>query len=52
MAEAVSNNNNQCNLWETVNKMTPSSKIISSVIDGAPNNYEIAEVFANKIKSP
>ncbi len=48
MAEAVSNNSH---LWEEVNKMTPSCKIISSIIDGAHNNGDIAEVFANKIES-
>ncbi len=50
MAEAV-RNNNQRHLWEEVNKMTPSCKIISNDIDGAHNNDDIAEVFANKMES-
>ncbi len=50
MAEAV-NNNNQHHLWEEVNKMTPSCKIMSSVIDGAHNNDDIVEVFSNKMES-
>ncbi len=49
MAEAVSNNN-QYHLWEEVNKMTPSCKIISSDIDGAHNNDYIAEVCTNKME--
>ncbi len=31
--------------------MTPSCKLISSVINGAHNNDDIAEVFANKMES-
>ncbi len=50
MAETV-NNNNERHLWEEVNKMTPRCKIIASVIDGAHNNDDIAEVFANKMES-
>ncbi len=31
--------------------MTPSSRLVSSTIDGADSNDEIAEIFADKFES-
>ncbi len=50
MAEAISDNN-QCHLWNEIDKVTPSSRLVSSTIDGADSNEEIANIFADKFES-
>ncbi len=50
MAEAVSDKN-QRQLWHEIDKVTPSSRLVSSNIDGGDSNEEIAEIFADKFES-
>ncbi len=50
MIEAISDNN-QHNMWNEIDNVTPSSRLVSSTIDGADNNEEIAEIFANTFES-
>ncbi len=50
MAEAISDNN-QCHLWNEIDKVTPSSILVSSTIDSADSNEEIAEILADKFES-
>ncbi len=40
MAKAI-NHNNQCHLWNEIDKVTPSSRVVSSNIDSADSNEEI-----------
>ncbi len=43
MAEAISDNN-QCHLWNEIEIVTPSNRLVSSTIDGADSNEEIADI--------
>ncbi len=49
MAEAISDNN-QWHVWTEIDKVTPSSRLVSSTIDGADSNDDIAEIFADKFE--
>ncbi len=42
---------NQHHLWNEIDKVTPSSRLVSSTIDGADSNEEIADIFADKFES-
>ncbi len=50
MAKVISDNN-QCHMWNEIDKVTPSSRLVSSTIDGADSNEEIAQIFADKFES-
>ncbi len=50
MAEAISDNN-QHHLWNEIDKVTHSTRLVFSTIDDAYSNEEIAEIFADKFKS-
>ncbi len=50
MADSITDNN-QCHLWNEIDKVTPCSRLVSSTIDGADSNKEIAEIFADKFES-
>ncbi len=38
-------------MWNEIDKVTPSNRLVSSTIDCADSNEEIAEVFADKFES-
>ncbi len=50
MVETVGDND-QCHLCNEIHKMTPCRRLVSSTIDGADSNEEIAEIFADKYES-
>ncbi len=50
MAGAICDNN-QCHLWNEIDKVIPSSRLVSSTVDGADSNEEIAAIFADKFES-
>ncbi len=50
MAKAISDNN-QRHLWNEIDKVTPSSRLVSSTNDGVYSNEEIEEIFADKYES-